>query len=165
MDNISLNNQYLIYNAGIAEEDLYILNETLVDVVEDKIIINISKLLVNDYWRRNVRYEVGLQKFTVSISPEIKLFKSMKDDEERYDYVKNNWKNLVRIAFSNIHKDYFEVIHTGYVKTVYSFEEINEDNKSKQDLCRFFKKHFPDLKFFRLLNGYTGENLGYIEIK
>lgn len=164
MSNSKLSYDYLIYNKGMPTEELYIFNGTLVDIVEEKIIINIGKVIVSEYWRRNIKYEIGIQLFTVFVSPKIKLFERMEDDEERLRYVERNWKNLLRIALSNIHKDYFEIKDTGYTKIEPSYEEIYDKN-GKKDVCSFFKELCPDLKTFQLYNGYNSEILGCEEIK
>jgi hypothetical protein len=150
-----MSQDYFVYKAGIDKEDLYLYKGTVVDIFENTINLKISRLVLLNYYRRSEPYTVAEINYIISINPTIEKLSSMNNDEERYNFVESNWKNIIRMYLSNLHQKDIIMKYIGVVDTSYCYRNVKKPLNTTSFMAEdYFANNYPELNFISVYSGY-----------
>ena len=160
---------YMIDTNNIGNESVYIFEKVLFDIIQRRLVIIIKKPVVFQFLRRTEKYSIGYNVFAISINPNLDAFKS-KTDDEKLNYIKNNWKELIKIASAKLYPKDITFTATDQVPLNINYISLlpeKEDNAFFNGMyaSSFFMENYPELNYIFVYNGYTlNEFIGYYKL-
>lgn len=150
------------------KEDMYIYENVVKDIFENRILLLIKRPVIWQYWRRTEKYSIGTMNLCISIDPNIKPLKNIYHDDNIFKYVNSNWIDIVKLAMINIYPEDLIVKMTSTDDFTKNYTFLENNPPAPPSTCAVFEfgELYPELDFVHVYNGYDKEVLvKYIPIK
>lgn len=147
----------------LQNEDMpYILRDVIPDILKNEVIVRFSRYYIMEYWRRNERYDVVYENLEIRVPFSMEFIASM-TQEEKVEYLKNNWGTLLELQLKNVYPNMFFIKNYGIIiESTFKYFGDEEELLSDKLVASYTPKAmmylnnlFPELKGIHVYNGYN----------